>query len=116
MKHDAAAYFVLTLFHARTDAHIMHLKTKSYSEHMALNGFYDALPDLVDAFVEAYQGKYGVIEEYPKFYRPLYAIEDLIDEVSICRKELPQDSELQNEIDNIANLINSTVYKLKNLK
>jgi len=25
----------------------------------------------------------------------------------------PQDSELQNEIDNIANLINSTLYKLR---
>ena len=36
--------------------------------------------------------------------------------VEEARGALPQDSELQNEIDNIQNLINSTVYKLKNLK
>jgi hypothetical protein len=33
--------------------------------------------------------------------------------VAEARGSLPKDSELQNEIDNIANLINSTVYKLK---
>jgi hypothetical protein len=29
---------------------------------------------------------------------------------------MPQDSEIQNEIDNISNLLNQTVYKLKFLK
>jgi hypothetical protein len=33
--------------------------------------------------------------------------------VSEERKELPQDSEIQNEVDNIANLINSTLYLLR---
>ena len=33
--------------------------------------------------------------------------------VGEARGSLPQDPELQNEIDNIANLLNSTVYKLK---
>jgi hypothetical protein len=35
--------------------------------------------------------------------------------VAMLRKAngFPQDSELQNEVDNIANLINSTLYKLK---
>jgi hypothetical protein len=29
---------------------------------------------------------------------------------------MPQDSEIQNEIDNISNLLNQTIYKLKFLK
>ena len=36
--------------------------------------------------------------------------------VGEARSSLPQDPELQNEIDNIANLLNSTVYKLKFLR
>jgi hypothetical protein len=32
------------------------------------------------------------------------------------RGEMPQDSEIQNEIDSIATLLNQTVYKLKFLK
>jgi hypothetical protein len=38
------------------------------------------------------------------------------DYVATKRKKLPQDSELQNIVDEIADLINSTVYKLKYLK
>jgi hypothetical protein len=36
--------------------------------------------------------------------------------VRLYRENLPQDSEIQNEIDNIATLLNQTVYKLKFLK
>jgi hypothetical protein len=36
--------------------------------------------------------------------------------VEDARKDLPEDSELQNIVDEIADLINSTVYKLVNLK
>ena len=42
----------------------------------------------------------------------------LENEVEAQRRKpnFPQDSELQNEIDNIANLINTTLYKLRFLK
>jgi len=36
--------------------------------------------------------------------------------VAEARKELPQDTALQNLIDEIADLINSTIYKLKFLE
>ena len=51
--------FILTLLHAATNTHILHLRSKSFSEHSALGEFYQALPDLVDAVVEATQGRYG---------------------------------------------------------
>ena len=36
--------------------------------------------------------------------------------VEESRKDLPQDTELQNLVDEIANLMNSTLYKLRFLK
>lgn len=122
MQHQDCAMFVQTLLHSATIAHQLHLQSKSYSEHKALGAFYEEIPDLVDAVVESYQGKYGLIEDYPTNYHnagrknALAYMESLQKFVSEARGSLPQDSELQNEVDNIANLINSTVYKLRFLK
>lgn len=38
---------------------IMHWQTKGYARHNALGATYDALDDLIDAFVEEAMGKYG---------------------------------------------------------
>ena len=113
--------FLLTLLHASTNAHILHLKSKSYSEHMALGSFYEELPGLVDALAENIQGLTGELIEYPAdYYSPadngLQELEDLKDFVKENRQSLPQDSEIQNLVDEIAALINSTTYKLKFLK
>lgn len=117
----AVAEFVMRLMHARTDGHLMHLQTRSFSEHMALGGFYEGIGDLVDGFVEAYQGKYGIIEDYPRGYTPpsddcVVELTGLKDFVADTRRDVPQDSELQNIIDEIAALIDSTLYKLRFLK
>lgn len=40
---------------------VYHWQTKSYARHMAYGATYDALGDLIDAFVESYMGKYGRI-------------------------------------------------------
>lgn len=121
MNKEAAANFVVRLLHAVTDAHIMHLQSRSYSEHMALGALYEGLGDLIDGFTEAYQGKYGLIEEYPDGYISpskdvLAEITDLNETIKSMRQELPQDSELQNIIDEIVSLIDSTIYKLRFLK
>ncbi len=109
--------FVLTLLHSITNAHILHFQTKSYSEHVALGMYYEEVADLVDSFVEAYQGCYGIISDYEKYYLlptpPLKYMMSLSKYVEYERKKLPQDSELQNIIDEIAQLIDSTIYKLK---
>lgn len=112
--------FVLELLHAVTNTHLLHLQSRSYSEHMALGSFYKGLEDLTDSFIEAYQGKYGIIEGYEAFYKlPAPALEYLIglsEYVSATRASLPQDTELQNIVDEIAALIDSTIYKLRFLK
>lgn len=108
------------MFHSGTNAHFMHLQTKSYSEHVALGTYYDAIIDLVDKWAEAYQGRYEVIANYPSDYhiakKPVEYIEQLKDFVDKIRKVLPEDTQLQNIIDEIAELLDSTCYKLKFLK
>ena len=115
--------FILTLLHAATNTHILHLQSKSFSEHSALGEFYTALPDLVDAVVEATQGRTGQLIDYPvQYYAPastgleeLEMLKDYVDEER-HKEGIPQDSEIQNLIDSISEQIDSTLYKLRFLK
>ncbi len=109
----------MMLFHSRTNAHINHLKTKSYAKHAALAAYYDSVVDLVDAIAENYQGLYGIIPTYPVIYAPASdPVEDLSTVqtwIAANRREISDDTSIQNQIDNVADLINTTLYKLKNL-
>lgn len=113
--------FILTLLHAATNTHLLHLQSKQYPEHVALGEFYEKLPDLVDGLVENIQGLTEELIEYPVDYYPpmvnsLDELRSLKDFVKEERGFLPQDSEIQNNIDEISTLINKTIYKLKFLK
>ena len=119
----AASIFALMLLHEVTNAHLLHWASKSYAQHVTLGEFYDGLDDVTDAFVEAYMGKYGQlpISGYTEFYSlptndPIAKLEELAKNVKDIRGSLPQDSELQNLIDEIADLIDSSLYKLRFLK
>ena len=57
----SCADFVGTLFLARDVAHSVHLNTRSFAKHSALNTFYDEIIELADGFAEAYQGRHGLI-------------------------------------------------------
>jgi hypothetical protein len=48
-----AAQLMGLLFLGRNVAHSVHLNTRSYSKHVALNTFYDNVIDVADAFAEA---------------------------------------------------------------
>lgn len=120
MKSDVGKFAAMIL-HASTTIHILHLKTTSYSEHKALENLYEALPDLADRWIEAYQGLYGIIETYPSGYEPpkkdcVEVVRELAADVREMRKKLPDNSELQNIIDEIAEAIDATLYKLRFLK
>ena len=118
--NESAAAFVSVLFHSATVTHFMHLQTKSFAQHMALGEYYDAIVDLADKWAEAYQGCYDIITGYPKDFhlstdpvKYLTQIKEFVDDI---RKDLPQDSELNNLVDGIADQIDSTLYKLRFLK
>ena len=117
---ENCALFVATLLHSATNTHFFHWSTGSYSQHKALQEYYEGIVDLTDALAEAYMGKYGKLTNFPSSYHqpkdPIEYLTSMQKFVGAARQDLPQDSELQNLIDEIADLINSTVYKLKFLK
>jgi hypothetical protein len=110
--------FATCLLHSVTGAHMLHLATYSFAEHKALKAYYTGVEDLIDGFVEAYQGKYANRVSYVAgFYMPTAPVDYLLylkDEVATLRVAdgFPQDSELQNITDEIASLIDGTLFQL----
>ena len=115
---NEAAKFLLTLLHASTNTHLLHWTSKSYAEHQALGAFYTGLPELVDQVAEAMMGKFDMTPTFPSdYYAPAATakeeLEDLKEYVMEVRTRLPQDSEIQNLIDEIAQSIDQTLYLLR---
>ena len=113
------AELVARCFQARTDAHIAHLTTTSYAAHVALNEFYDGIVPLADGFAEAAQGRYGILK-YPAICpksgdreKPVSIPQELRAWIDANRDSATTDSELQNVIDEIVHLCDSTIYKLR---
>ena len=111
---------VCQMLHSQTQVHIFHLGTKSYSEHKALQGYYEGIDAIVDGIVESYQGKYGLLTNYKSYKNQSYknknqvlkyftSLVNMIDE----KRDCCDDSYIQNQIDTVQELIYSTMYKLK---
>ncbi len=114
---------VSILLHSQTQVHIFHLQTKSYSEHKALQGYYEGIDALVDGLIESYQGKYDVITQYNSIKNEDYKSNEQIikyfkalDTMIEKNRKGVKESFIQNQIDTVQELINSTVYKLRFLK
>ena len=41
---------------------MLHWQTQSLAQHQAFGSTYESLDDLIDAFIETYQGKYGRVK------------------------------------------------------
>lgn len=111
------------LLHSRTQVHVYHLQTKSFAEHMAFSGYYDGIVALIDGLVESYQGKYDLIAKYDNFELDTYKSGDAaVTYFKALSKKIEdvhgkvEDTYIQNQLDTINELINSTVYKLRFLK
>lgn len=121
--NETLTELVMDLLHSGIITHIMHWQTESYAAHQALGEYYSEIPELVDAVVEAYQGKTKVIlrkfplemESYEEM-TPLAYMEYLSQELTEGRALFGEDSEIQNLVDAIADLIDSTMYKLRRFK
>ena len=118
-----AGELLITLLNAATIAHVLHLRSRSYSEHKALQGLYEGLPGLVDGVVEVWQGKNGELVDFPDQTVEVEDQEDAMVFVMYLKMILEENrgvlggaSEIQNLVDGIAELINSTLYKLTFLR
>ena len=114
------ADFVGLLFLGRDVAHSVHLNTRSYAKHVALQGFYEEIVGLADSFAEAYQGKYGLIgpitlQSVKKTNNIIEFLQDQLDEIESVRYKVVEKecTALHNIIDEIVGLYLSTLFKLR---
>lgn len=112
--------FVGQLFLARDVAHSVHLNTRSYAKHKALQEFYEEIVELADSFAEAYQGRHGLIgpielQSAKKTGNIVEFLESQLSELEGMRYKVVDktDTALHNIIDEIVGLYLSTLYKLK---
>ena len=114
--------FLGLLFLARDVAHSVHLNTRSFSKHEALNIFYNRIIGAADDFAEAYQGRHGLIgpitlNSAKKTANVVEFLQDSLAEIEAARYDVcdKSDSSLQQLIDNIVEIYIRTLYKLKYL-
>ena len=123
MDTKQASKFVGLLFLSRDTTHKMHLASKSYSEHKALETFYTDIGDHIDSFTEMFQGKYETLLDIPQLPNkdlgdPVKYLKEVLkwidnNRYEVCPSEI---TALQNKIDEIVGLFYSTIYKLTFLK
>jgi len=122
---EALGLFLGTLMQSRNQAHIYHLQVQgagSFAAHKALQEYYEGIVPLLDTIAEGIQGRYGIITGYkmPEAIRednsPKMYFEGLSKFVEMIRQDIPQDSYIQNQVDTVVDLIESTKYKLKFLQ
>jgi hypothetical protein len=117
---DKFSDFVSYLKGAFDQSVVWHHQTNVYSMHKALNKFYDGLLDKVDGLVESVSGVYGrpmgyVIvqpmdymnpEQVMSYFQGCYAY------VQSERNNIYQESWIQNQVDEVAQLFAETLYLL----
>lgn len=112
--------FLSNLNSCKQQAIFWHNQTTSFSEHKALENFYSEILGLLDGLVESVAGVYGRPVDYsvhePINYESKAQLQDyfkqVYDYVQSERANLYQESWIQNQIDEIAQLIAETRYLL----
>ena len=109
--------FVAESMALRTAAHLAHLTTTSYAQHVALGEFYGALEDHVDRYAEVYMGLNTQVPSFPQVTVPRGAIvEAMQDYLDTVREEMDEDHKseaLKNILAEIEELTARTLYKLR---
>jgi DNA-binding ferritin-like protein len=98
-----------------------HLKSAKYGKHVALQEFYEEMPDKVDALIEAWMGAHG--KKVGSFQNILSSsnlntLKYLQELKRVCKEGyslMGDNDELKGLMDDIVNQINSTLYKVKEL-
>lgn len=106
------------LIKSQEQAHVFHLETTSYAQHIALQGYYTKIPDLIDRFVETYHATHKSIGSYkgsgrlmtdPKKIKPYFkALASRVKKYRIPKSE-PWLDQIRVEV---LELIMNTIYRL----
>jgi hypothetical protein len=120
MSSEKFSFFVSYLKDSFDQSVVWHHQTDSYAVHKALGKFYDKIVDLTDGLVESVSGIY----ERPTHYQidsPLdyKSPEQVVRYFKSCyemiqkeRENIYQETWVQNQVDEIAQLFAETLYQL----
>ena len=124
-KPDVLSDMAMLLLHGVTAAHVHHWNTigpGAYAEHNAIGAFYEELDELTDSLIEGClldsEKRISANRAFFLGETSLELVRYIREEVSVIRKSpgFPQDSEVQNAVDEIAMLCRHTINKLVRLK
>ena len=112
---------ILAFFEVQTQIKLYHWQTKQYSRHISTDKYVEKISELIDTFVEVFQGKYGRIMLGSKNSLRLENLSDanasnyLISFKKFLEKDLPkfiqtEDTDLFNIRDEMLALTNQTIY------
>lgn len=117
-KCGVCSYFT-TIINSVSIAHSYHLKTHRHRDHVALQEYYEDMPDAIDSLVELYQGVYGVVEtgccelsdedmSEVDYFRALRSYV-IVGRTNFIHEE---DTEMWSAVDDILAIIDTLLYKL----
>ena len=120
MSSEKFSYFVSYLKDSFDQSVVWHHQTDSYAVHKALGKFYDQIVGLTDGLVESVSGIYERPAKYqidsPMDYK---SPEQVVRYFKSCyemiqkeREKIYQESWVQNQVDEIAQLFAETLYLL----
>jgi DNA-binding ferritin-like protein len=116
MNHEPLKKVLAMLMCGQICLRLIHWNTTSYAEHKAIGKLYDNLADLTDTLAETYMGIYGRFGNIPCSHNELPDAAAYVSEmgnyIQAMRAELPNDTQLQNIVDEIASAIDTTNYLL----
>jgi len=119
--------FLVRYFLFNAQMKLLHWQTKSYARHKAFEEAEDDIEELVDSFIESYQGKYGrvvvegnkveVTEEISLKNLDDINVFDYIGEychwlIDFQEKLNESDGDLKNLLDGVITALNKTIYLL----
>ena len=116
MNHEPVKSFIACLMQGSDISHVLHWKTESRAEHKALAKLYEHLDSSMDTYAETYMGIYGRFGDVKVEVSEIVTAQELCVYLSYCvatmRETLPNDTQLQNIIDEIAAGIDRVAYLL----
>lgn len=118
MDHQPCKELLSTLMCGQIHLRIIHWNTQSFATHEAIGELYEELAGLTDKLAEVYMGIYGRFGSIPceilekDIPQAVDYVGRMSEIVEVLRKDMPNDSQIQNIIDEIAAAIDKTNYLL----
>jgi len=117
---ESVGGLVTDLLHSSTNMHLKHFMTTSYSQHIALQEYYEKIVDLTNRLVETIQGYRGeILTDYTPSVNsfgvrddPEQTLKRLRSRISVSRDMFGEDGAIQAIVDDILELLDTTIYKL----